>query len=394
MSDWSSRFLIARWEFRRFVKPNQLMVSFVLMFVLGAVGFGVGKWANRSKGNVARVAVVGGSALGIVNRDTVDAIARFPAEASALDSLRTALTAQTLDGILIVQSTDSARLVVRRSAAWIRTLEMQLAGERRRVELARAGIGEEQLARMLAPVAVTTEFQRGNDGRAARTAAMISVGLVLYGLFMAMAYMLVSVTAEKQLRVTEQVMTAISPQIWIDGKIIGLTAVAFVNVALAVASGMIWILGRSVATGTVFRMGTIDVSAMLLIALFALLGFIFWLSLFSAVAATIDDPNSSTRGPLMFLPALFSIAGFLVVRIPDSSFARITGLIPLTASAVMPARIAMTEVPAWEIVLSALLLLAGALAARRAAGKVFAVAMLMYGKEPSWGEIRKWASEG
>jgi ABC-2 type transport system permease protein len=206
--------------------------------------------------------------------------------------------------------------------------------------------------------------------------------------------MLVSVTAEKQLRVTEQVVSAISPQTWIDGKILGLSAVAFVNVALAVASGMVWIFGNSLATGEAFSMGSVEFGTLLLILLFALLGFLFWLSLFSAVAATIDDPNSSTRGPLMFLPALFSVAGFLVVRIPDSTFARITGLIPLTSSSVMPARLAMTEVPAWEIALSALLLLGGAWLARRTAGKVFAVAMLMYGKEPSWGEVRRWAREG
>ncbi len=394
MSDWSSRILIARWEFRRFVKPNQLMVSFVLMFVLGAIGFGVGKWAGRSKGNSSRVAVIGGTTLGLAQHDTVDAIVRIPAEATSIDSLRVALTAQKLDGILIVQSVDSARLVVRRSAAWTKTLETQLAAARRRVELARAGIGAEQLARMLGPVAVTTEFQRGNDGRAARTAASMAVILVLYGLFMSMAYMMVSVTAEKQLRVTEQVMTAISPQVWIDGKIIGLSAVAFVNVALAVVAGAFWTLGRSIATATPFAMGGVGAGTMLLIATFALLGFMFWLSVFSALAATIDDPNSSTRGPLMFLPALFSAAGFLVMRTPDSAFARIAGLVPLSSSAVMPARIALTEVPAWEIVLSVLLLLAGAMVARRAAGKVFAVGMLMYGKEPSWGEVRKWVREG
>jgi ABC-2 type transport system permease protein len=59
----------------------------------------------------------------------------------------------------------------------------------------------------------------------------------------------------------------------------------------------------------------------------------------------------------------------------------------------MPARVAITDVPAWELVLSALLLLGGTMLARRTAGKVFAVAMLMYGKEPSWGEIRRWARE-
>jgi ABC-2 type transport system permease protein len=133
--------------------------------------------------------------------------------------------------------------------------------------------------------------------------------------------------------------------------------------------------------------------AILWIVLFATLGFMFWLSVFGAVAATIDDPNSSTRGPLMFMPAMFSVAGFLVVGNPESSFARITGLIPMTSMAVMPARVALTDVPAWELMLSAVLLAGGALVARRMAGKVFAVAMLMYGKEPGWNEIRRWVRE-
>jgi ABC-2 type transport system permease protein len=127
--------------------------------------------------------------------------------------------------------------------------------------------------------------------------------------------------------------------------------------------------------------------------IFALLGFLFWLSVFGALAATIDDPNTSTRGPLMFMPAMFSAAGFFIVGNPDSMFARVTGLLPLTSMAVMPARVALTEVPFWELALSAALLAGGALLARRAAGKVFAVAMLMYGKEPSWGEVRRWVRE-
>jgi ABC-2 type transport system permease protein len=364
------------------------------MMLLGAVGFGAGRWAERSRSNVADVAVIGGGVLGIVDSDTLSGVALIPAVASQVDSLRTALSAQDIDGILIVRSIDSAQLIVRRNPAWRGTLEAALSSARRRIRLEAAGIREQELALMLAPVTMRTEFQSGNDGRAARIAALVSVGLVLYGLFMAMAYMLVSVTAEKQLRVTEQVVSAISPQTWIDGKIIGLTAVAFVNMAIALLSGAVWILGRSVARGTAFTMGAIDLGTMAVIALFAVLGFAFWLSVFSAVAATIDDPNTSTRGPLMFLPALFAAAGFLVVRIPDSTFARISGLVPLTSSAVMPARVAMTEVPAWEIVLSALLLLGGTMLARRVAGKVFAVAMLMYGKQPSWGEIRRWAREG
>ncbi len=208
-----------------------------------------------------------------------------------------------------------------------------------------------------------------------------------------MAYMLVSVTAEKQLRVTEQVISAISPQTWIDGKILGIAAVSLVNVLVFLAGAALFVAGRSMATGSPFSMGTAEPAALLWITLFALLGFLFWLSAFGAIAATIDDPNTSARGPIMFLPAFFSTVGFMILRNPDSSFARIAGIVPLTSSAVMPARVALTEVPLWELGLSAALLIGGAALARLAAGKVFAVAMLMYGKEPGWSEIRRWVRE-
>jgi hypothetical protein len=38
-------------------------------------------------------------------------------------------------------------------------------------------------------------------------------------------------------------------------------------------------------------------------------------------------------------------------------------------------------------------LVASTLLARRAAGKIFAVAMLLYGKEPTWREMRRWVRE-
>ncbi len=393
MSEWPARLQVARWEFQRFMKPNQLAISFVIMLLLGALGYGVARLAKRADARPSEIAVIGGSALGLDRAHKVDNMAFSPAAPSQLDSLRGALTSRKLDGILILEGADSARLVVRRNPVWKRALETHLADARQRFQLERAGLGPERLASMLAPVTVSTEFQSGNDGRSARIAAFVAVALVLYGVFTSMAYILVSVTAEKQLRVTEQVISAIPAQTWIDGKILGIAAVALVNVLLFLASAAVWVLGRSIAMGSRFSMGSAEPMAIAWIALFALLGFVFWLSVFGAIAATIDDANTSTRGPLMFLPAMFSVTGFLIVGNPDSTFARIVGLVPLTSMAVMPARVALTEVPAWELVLSAALLLVGTMIARRAAGKVFSVAMLMYGKEPSWREITRWVRE-
>lgn len=65
---------------------------------------------------------------------------------------------------------------------------------------------------------------------------------------------------------------------------------------------------------------------------------------------------------------------------------------PFSAS-VLPARMLLDQVPAWEIALAVVLLAGAVWLLRRAAGKVFHLGMLMYGKEPSWGEVRRWMRE-
>jgi ABC-2 type transport system permease protein len=394
MSEWPTRLEIARWEFRRFVKPNQLVVSFVIMLIMGGVGYGVAKLAKRTQGNDATIAVINGESLGITAAAKSGRLSLVPARADSLNSLKGQVQSRELDAVLILSGVDSARLIVKRNPSWLRDLEGYLTGARQGLQLRQKGIAPDELRRMLGPVVITSEYESGNDGRGARIAAFLAVGLVLYGVFSSMAYMLVSVTAEKQLRVAEQIVSAISPQTWIDGKILGIAAVALVNVLIFFGGAAVWILGRSIARSSPFTLGTAEPLAIVWIILFAMLGFTFWLAVFGAVAATIDDPNSSTRGPLMFLPAFFSVTGMLIPINPDSMFSRITGLIPLTSPAVMPARVALSDVPVWELMLSALVLVAATLVARRVAGKVFSVAMLMYGKEPSWSEVRRWARDG
>ena len=392
--DWSARVEVARWEFERFVKPKQLLISFAMMLVLGGIGYWVSKMAERSARRIYRVAVVGGEALGLTARDTVGSLDLVPAAAAGLDSLRKAVADRAIAGVAVLRGADTAELIVRRDPVWRGALDAHLTALRQRRELERAGLAPERLAAILAPVAVRTTYHGGGDTRGARVAALVATGLVMYGVFMAMAFMMVSVTAEKQLRVTEQVVSAIAPETWIDGKILGLGAVSVVNVLIFAFGGVLWLAGRSLATGAGISLGPMSAGTLIPITIFAVLGFAFWLAVLVVVAATIDDPNTSTRGPLMFVPLFFSMIGFMVVPNPDSTFARVAGLIPLSSSAVMPVRLTLTDVPLWEQALSALLLVAATMGARWMAGRVFAVAMLMYGKEPSWGEVRRWVREG
>ncbi len=140
MTPMSARFHVARWEFLRFVKPNQLVISFVLTLLMGALGYGVARLAGRSDSRIHDVAVIGGAPLGIAIRDTVGNIGIIPADLSQLDSLRGALTARTIEGIVVLGGTDSAQLIARRNPVWRGALEAHLATARQRVELVRSGL--------------------------------------------------------------------------------------------------------------------------------------------------------------------------------------------------------------------------------------------------------------
>lgn len=111
------------------------------------------------------------------------------------------------------------------------------------------------------------------------------------------------------------------------------------------------------------------------------------------MTATINDPNSSSRGVWLFLPLLPTGLVAPAIKDPDNGALAILSLVPGTSSIVLPARMVLTDVAWWEPFAAILLLLAACALLRRAAGKIFAVGMLMYGKEPTWREVWRWVRE-
>lgn len=89
------------------------------------------------------------------------------------------------------------------------------------------------------------------------------------------------------------------------------------------------------------------------------------------------------------LPILPLALAFVLLKTPDALFMRLLGLFPLTSPTVLSGRLVLGEVAWWEFPLAIVLLLGAISLMRRAAGKIFSLGILMYGKEPSWGEIRR-----
>jgi len=231
---------------------------------------------------------------------------------------------------------------------------------------------------------------------ATRIATMVLLGLGATVVLSGLGTLFAGITGEKQQRVTEQMVAMMTPQVWMDGKIVGLMAAAVVGVAffagglLVLALGIPMLLGRPPIS---FPPVVLDPALLVLLLVITALGVVVWFAFLAAVAATIDDPNNSTRTMFLMLPMLPSVVAFTLVSRADSAVAEVLGVFPLTSMAVMPVRLILTTVPAGQIVLAIALLVAAAWFFRRVAAKIFALGILMHGKEPSLAEIWRWARE-
>jgi ABC-2 type transport system permease protein len=393
MSPLSATWEVAAWEFRRYFKLKQQVISAIITVVAMVAALGLGR--RDSPRAPVDIAVIGPGAAELSELATERLRLRVHSVAEEQD-LHAAVGRGELDGLLRISDdyVGSAELVVARRGAWFGELELLLNAHARRVRLAREGVPPEVLQRVLQQADMSLvwhELGRPPIDRGVRVIFIIAISFVLMALFTGVSYLFASITGEKQIRVTEQVISAIPAQSWIDGKILGLAAlsiVSVINTALVIGAVLIVMNG-----GGGFTMPAIagDPGAIALVLLFALLAFFFWFAFMTAVAALIDDPHTSARSSLLFLPMVSSALAFMAIGNPDGGLVRALSLIPPTSATMLPARLLLSEVPPGETVLALALLVAAVLLLRLAAGRVFRIAMLMYGKEPTWSEVRRWA---
>ena len=221
---------------------------------------------------------------------------------------------------------------------------------------------------------------------------MVSVGLLFLlslGVFSGFGFMFTAITTEKQNRVTEQLLTLLSPQQWMDGKILGISLFCLKSM---LTSGL-FILIVIQAFRLIYNkpmqgipMTGFEVFSALL---FVGLGLLLVNSFMAGFAATIDDPNHSSRSIVMFLPAAPLGLAFSVMDNAEGLMMQLLSIFPLTSFAAMPLRMANSAVPMWQWGLSLLLLLGCLWWFKAAASRVFALGIRMYGKEPDWADIAR-----
>ncbi len=262
-----------------------------------------------------------------------------------------------------------------------------------RENLLSRGLSQAQIDQITAPINIDTSSS-GNTTVAFFVAYifffLMYMVIMLYGMNTAR-----SIIEEKTSRVFEVLLATIKPEQLLAGKIIGVGAVGVTQVgvwmiaaALLASSGMAAHLGGG--AGSVH--GVLSGAQIGFFILYFIFGFLIYSSVAAALGAmTNSEQELQQLNMFLVLPLAFCMVMlFPTVRAPDSTLAQVISLIPFCSPLLMNFRTALTAVPAWQIILSVVLMSITIAITVWISSRIYRIGILMYGKRPNLPEIIRW----
>jgi len=207
---------------------------------------------------------------------------------------------------------------------------------------------------------------------------------------MASGYMLEIVANEKENRMLEMMLTAVSPGQLIGGKAIGLLAATMTQLAVHI---LILVTGLLIATPyipalqqLIIPWDYIGVMAIFFFPAYALIA-----AIMIAVGGIIPDlqQGQQTAGMLnlLFILPLFSVV--LIFENPGAPLVVFLSLFPTTAFLTISLRWGLGTIPLWQIAASWLILVTTTGVMMWTAVRIFRAGMLRYGQKLSLKELRR-----
>lgn len=228
-----------------------------------------------------------------------------------------------------------------------------------------------------------------------------------------------SVIEEKTNRIIEVIISSVKPFQLMMGKILGTTLAGVTQFGIWVILGGVLLVVLQVVLGIDTQTANAAISpemeaiasdpdkitqifteVMQLPILQLVLGFFIYFiggyflysSIYAAIGAAVDSETDTQQFMLpIIMPLMLGIyvGFFAVINNPHGTVATIFSIFPLTSPIVMLMRIPF-DVPAWQLALSVVLLVASFIFTVWFGAKIYRVGILMYGKKPTYKELFKW----
>jgi len=164
-------------------------------------------------------------------------------------------------------------------------------------------------------------------------------------------FMLQSVSREKESRTAEILLLSISPRQIMSGKLLGLTAVALVQIGFW-AGAITLALDQARATLDLVIPRGIPAATYVAGLLFFLLGYLLYSSALGALGALAPTSREAGQFTMVILLPLSAplFLNAVIMMAPNSAVAVAMSIFPLTAPVAMAARMVIVTVPTWQVV--------------------------------------------
>lgn len=164
------------------------------------------------------------------------------------------------------------------------------------------------------------------------------------------------VVEEKSSRVVELLLATIRPWQLMAGKVAGIGLVGLIQMA---AIGLFGVLA-ALAIGALTISVSAAIGTVLWLVVWFLLGFVVYSLIFAAAAALVsrqEDVGGVTSPPLILVIFGYVMGISVLPSDPGNRLCEILSIIPLFSPTLMPMRLAMGGVPAWQAILAVVLVL-------------------------------------
>lgn len=218
----------------------------------------------------------------------------------------------------------------------------------------------------------------------------IFAGLVLFSIVISGMMIFQSASQEKKDKVAEIILSSVTAEELMQGKIIGYFLLGIVQVGVWLGFAVPFAIWRF---SEVPILEYLLVPELLLLLLIAILGYLLFATLFVGLGATLEDATTSGnfQGFVLMVPFIPFVLFSPVLSDPNGLVAQVSTYIPFTSPAVLIMRLSALEEWPWiEIGIALVILIISIWIFTKLAGKIFKVGILIYGKNATPKEIWKW----
>jgi ABC-2 type transport system permease protein len=277
-----------------------------------------------------------------------------------------------------------------------RELRIAITTGTARYRLSQEGVKGPELDALLTPIKLdTVRIEKGHEGASGAAVFLTAFAMVMLLYTVVLIYGLAvmrSVIEEKSTRILEVLLSSVTAKELLAGKIIGVGAVGLTQILVWVIFSLIFSVPGLVAAKSFLGELHIPMFAILAFTAFFLLGYLLYSAMYAAIGAMVntDQEAQQMQWPALIPLVLGVVLMNVVIQHPNSALAFWLSMVPFFAPILMLLRIVIEQPPLWQILLCLAIIVATIYGLLLVASRIYRVGILMYGKRPSWPELRRW----